>query len=102
MAHFIVTFRIASDSGYQERYDSFVEQVYKVAVGGIGSTWDETTSFFSFVAVGTAASVCSALYLKSSFDDSKDIMVVIELDSRTKATKSPVKYLNTLNGTLGF
>lgn len=102
MAHFIVTFRIASDSGYQERYDSFVEQVYKLAVGGIGSTWEETTSFFSFVAAGTVASVCSALYLKSSFDSSKDIMVVIELDSRTKATKGPVKYANTLDGALGF
>jgi hypothetical protein len=102
MANFIVTFRIASDSGYQERYDSFVDAVHVLAQGGVGSTWEETTSFLVFRAQGTADSVCQHLYLKSSFDGSKDIMVVIDIGARQKATKGPIKYLSTLTGLLGF
>jgi len=102
MAHFIVTFRIASDSGYQERYDSFVEKVYKLAINGVGGTWDETTSFFSFRAIGTAASVCTELYVNSLFNATKDIMVVIDLNARTKASKGPIKYEGVLDGSLGF
>lgn len=101
MAHFIVTFRIGSNSTYQERYDSFMEKVFELA-GGVGATWDETTSFASFKASGTADSICSALYLGSKFNSAWDIMVVIDLDARQKATKGELKYLSLLTHSLGF
>lgn len=102
MAHFIVTFRIADDSGYQVRYESFLEEIYKKASGGSPGTWEETTSFLSFESSGTADSMCNSLYMDSKFDASKDMMVVLELDSRTKAVKGPISYLATLNRTIGF
>lgn len=101
MAHFIVTFRIGSDGNYQERYDSFVKKVHELG-GGVGVVWEETTSFASLEASHTAESLCQALYLGSEFNSSKDIMVVIDLDAREKATKGKVKYTGTLKSTLGF
>jgi len=78
-----------------------MEKIFELA-GGVGSTWDETTSFASFKAAGTADSVCSALYLGSKFNSISDIMVVIDLDAREKATKGEVKYLSILTSSLGF
>lgn len=101
MAHFIVTFRIKSDSTYQDRYSSFVEQVHKLG-GGSGYVWEETSSFIAFRASGTASSVCSEVYLHSSFDATKDHMVVIDLDNREKATKGVILYSATLDSCLGF
>lgn len=101
MAHFVVTFRISSDSTYQARYDSFMEKIYELA-GGTGATWEETTSFLSFKATGTADSVCDSLYFGSEFNALKDMMVVIDLDARKKAVKGDVKYLGTLSDNLGF
>ncbi len=102
LTHFIVTFRIAGDTGYQTRYESFVKRIHEVALGGAGLTWEETTSFCSFQALGTDDSICQDLYLNSDFDSTKDIMVVIDLDTRKKSTKGPAKYLTTLANTLGF
>jgi len=102
MANLIVTFRIASDSGYQSRYDSFVAAAHELADGGVSSTWEETTSFLSFRVAGTAESVCQHLYLKSAFDSTKDVMVVIDIGMQKKAVKGPVNYLGTLTANLGF
>ncbi|PNG53194.1 MULTISPECIES: hypothetical protein [unclassified Variovorax] len=101
MAHFILTFRIASDSGYQTRYESFVETVEKFA-GGPGKVWDQTTSFYVFEAESTAQAVVSHLYLKSAFDSTKDVMVVIDVDRRVKATKGQIEYEVLLTKYLGF
>lgn len=101
MAHFIVTFRIGSNSTYQDRYDSFMGKIYELG-GGAGPTWDETTSFASFKAVGTAETICNELYYGSKFNAAWDIMVVIDLDAREKATKGEIKYLSILTSSLGF
>ncbi|MBB4219400.1 hypothetical protein [Variovorax guangxiensis] len=101
MAHFILTFRIASDKGYQERYDSFVDAVHKLA-GGAGKVWDETTSFYAFSTNSTAQHVLNHLYVRSDFDSTKDMMVVIDVDTRTKATIGPLKYEVLLTSYLGF
>jgi hypothetical protein len=101
MTHFILTFRIASDSTYNDRYKSFTETVTTLA-GGSGKVWDETTAFYAFKADGTAASVTNHLYLQSQFDATKDTMVVVDLDSRAKATKGPLKWESLLTAYLGF
>lgn len=99
MAHFIVTFRIKSDSGYQSRYNSFVERVRKVS--GLGS-WDETSSFYAFEASGTASTICSDLYFNSEFNGDTDTLVVIDLDNRAKATRGVLNYPALLAAGLGF
>lgn len=101
MAHFIITFRIKSDSDYQERYDSFTKKVIEIA-GSSGAVWDETSSFYSLKADTTAESLCNSLYLGSEFSSTKDIMVVIDLDNREKATIGPLRWPTVLESTIGF
>jgi hypothetical protein len=101
MSHFIVTFRLKSDATYEDRYSTFTEAIYQLA-GSAGFVWEETSSFCTFQAPGTASSVCSSLYLKSGFDSTKDQMVVIDLDKREKAVKGPLSYLGMLDSCLGF
>ncbi|WP_238911921.1 hypothetical protein [Achromobacter xylosoxidans] len=99
MAHFIVTFRLKNDSTYQDRYDSFVDKVKNIATL---SPWDQTSSFFAFRADDTATGICSTLYLQTLFDATKDLMVVIDLDSKQKASKGKIEYPALLELGLGF
>ena len=101
MAHFIITFRIKSDDEYQERYDSFTKKVIEIA-GSSGAVWDETSSFYSLKASTTAGHLCNSLYLGSEFNSQKDIMLVIDLDNREKATLGPVRWPGVLDSTVGF
>ena len=97
--HFIVTFRFKNDATYQDRYDSFIEQANQVATT---VPWDQTTSFLAFEAKGTAETVCSDLYLKSAFDSTRDVMVVIDLDNKQKATRGEIEFDVLLLLGLGF
>lgn len=99
MAHFIVTFRFKEDAEYSKRYQTFVDRVREIADG---YEWDETSSFFTFQALETAESLCSDLYLNAGFSAEKDLMVVIDLDNKTKATKGKLKYEPLLARGLGF
>ncbi|MDH4871992.1 hypothetical protein [Pseudomonas sp. BN515] len=99
MGHFIITFRIKNDAGYQSRYESFTKKVSELATEGC---WEETSSFYALRAKGTASSICSDLYLYTEFDSTKDKMVVIDLDNQEKATKGAIEYPATLEASLGF
>lgn len=101
MANFIISFRIKQDDTYQSRYASFVDAVRK-AGGGTGAVWEETSSFFALQASHTATGLCDHLYVSSEFNGTKDEMLVVDLSSRKKATKGPLKYLSTLESCLGF
>lgn len=99
MGNFVITFRFKSDATYQDRYDSFVKKVIE-----IGSThpWSETSSFYAIEANETASSLCSRLYLETEFDASKDLMLIVDLKNRTKATKGDVEFPALLKAGLGF
>lgn len=99
MANFIVTFRFEADDTYSERYTSFVKQVKELAKE---VPWDETSSFYVFESDLTADSLCTRLWTGSEFDSSKDIMVVVDVLNRVRATKGPIKYPNLLASHLGF
>lgn len=101
MAHFIISFRIKNDETYQERYKSFTSKVIEIA-GSSGAVWDETSSFYIMRAMTSAQDLCSTLYLGSDFNSAKDIMVVIDVDNREKATKGPLEWPAVLESTLGF
>lgn len=101
MAHFIISFRIKSDTSYQSRYDSFTSRVAEIASRD-GGAWEETSSFFAIKANYTAERLCDDLYLNSEFSAALDIMIVIDLDRREKATKGEIQYPNTLGANLGF
>ncbi|NYT81449.1 hypothetical protein H0A70_08095 [Alcaligenaceae bacterium] len=102
MPHFIVTFRIKDDKDYQARYDSFMETAKSLAKY---SPWDQTTSFLALQSTdanATSSSLCSSLYVDSKFDSTKDVMVVVDLDKRTKSTKGKIEYEGLLDAGLGF
>ncbi|MEG0969358.1 MAG: hypothetical protein RSG92_28765 [Pseudomonas sp.] len=99
MASFIVTFEFKSDETRKARYDSFVKKVNSLTEY---KNWDETTSFYCFELNATAESLCTDLYLGSDFNHLKDIMVVIDVTNKEKATKGPLKYSSLLDSYLGF
>ncbi|MDO8065572.1 hypothetical protein [Janthinobacterium sp. SUN206] len=101
MAHFIISFRIKSDSDYQSRYDSFRKRVEAIS-NGIGGVWEETSSFYAIEAKNTAQGLCYDLYLNTEFDPSKDIMLVVDVKNQEQATKGEIKYPNSLASALGF
>ncbi len=56
MAIFAISFRIHEDSTYEERYESLVDEIKNEAVG---STWEETTSFYVIKSTQTTSkSLC--------------------------------------------
>lgn len=99
MANFIVTFEFKSDDSRQARYDSFVKKVNELTAY---KHWDETTSFYCFELDTTAEDLCSTLYVGSDFNSTKDIMVVIDVTNKKKATKGQLKYPSLLDSYLGF
>lgn len=101
MPNFIVTFRIHDDATYSDRYQSLVEEIYKVS-GGPGKTSDETTSFFAFSATGwTAQSLCDHLYLHTKLTVPKDKLLVVDVLNRKKAQRG-FTYPTVLDTALGF
>lgn len=94
MAVFAITFRIETDSTYSERYDSLVEQIRKVAIGGL--VWDEPTSFSLIESSKTSKDLCDSLYFNSKIIDSKDMVLVVNLSQKGYGQYG-AKYPNTLD-----
>ena len=99
MASFIVTFQFKSDDTRSARYDSFVKKINELTGH---SHWDETTSFYCFELDMNAEALCSDLYVGSDFNATKDIMVVIDVTNKQKATKGALKWPSVLDSYLGF
>lgn len=99
MANFIVTFEFKSDDTRKARYDSFVKKVNELTAY---KHWDETTSFYCFELDMTAENLCSSLFVGSDFNSTRDIMVVIDVTNKQKATKGPLQWPSVLDSYLGF
>ena len=100
MAHFIVTFRIAEDETYQKRYDALVDAVATITDGKV---WGETTSFFAFEERDkTVDEVAAYLQLIGDLRREKDIVVVIDLDTRRKVIIGKLEDERQLTKYLGF
>lgn len=97
MALCAVSFRIDHSTGvytYDERYSSFVERLDRF------QPWDETTSLALVNSTETADSLADKLYFESHFDASRDLMVVIDIETGSGVTRGPVKYPATLEARL--
>ena len=95
MATHIVSFRIDYDAGYAGRWDSTVEAIRAQALGG--KTWEETTSFFLIRSNKSADDLARDIYIGSSFDNTKDTLLVVDVTNNTHATRGNVDYPNTLD-----
>lgn len=98
MSVFAVTFRIHDDSDYRRRYDSFTDEVRN----GATTHWEETTSFMLVETTESIDSFCSRIYVKSSFDSSKDIYVVMDTQVKSARARGPIKYPFTLHSLLPY
>ena len=74
MAYFWITFRIADDAGYEERYKGLVEAVQDIGAG----RWSETTSFYLLEYTGTSTAL--ARKLSAPLNRAKDMLVVKHLE----------------------
>lgn len=79
MAVFAITFRIHSDNGYSERYESLDEVIRAESPA---AWWRDTTSFYLLKSDKTAQGLADHLYYNSKFDASKDILGVINLSAK--------------------
>lgn len=93
---YAISFRIKSDSNWEERWQSLVARARTIG-GGIGAIWEETTSFFLLSSnLGTDA-LATDLYLNSLFDASRDKLLVVNLSNNSQASKGMFDYPNTLS-----
>lgn len=72
MTVYAVSFTLASDSTYGDRYDSLMKQVRAK-----GKIWEETTSFALVETSESLSDFEIRLYVDSDFNATKDLMVVI-------------------------
>lgn len=94
MATHIISFRIASDSTYADRYESVVNAIKSEAESG--TTWEETTSLVVLKSSKSADALAGAIYVGSDFYIHKDTLLVVNASNGTCATRGKVKYPATL------
>jgi len=86
MARYAVTFRIHEDSDYSNRYDSFTEQVKK----GVSYWWAGTTSFYAVQTSEALGDYCSRIYFQSKFNATKDLFVVVNVETGEGRSKGKI------------
>jgi hypothetical protein len=77
---FAITFRIADDAGYADRYDSVVDAIKKYCAAG--RYWDETTSFFIVEYGASSVDLISVIDGNSTFLRDRDLLVAINLSNK--------------------
>lgn len=94
MSTFLVSFRIANDAGYSNRWASTVAAIHREASGG--TFWEETTSLVIIKSDKTADSLAASIYLASDFLISKDTLLVVNANTGAYSTRGKVDYPATL------
>jgi hypothetical protein len=93
MAVFAISFRIKQVGNYTERYAS----LSAIKAQAIGTTWEETTSFFVIKSSKDTNSLAGDLYTGSSMATT-DKLLVVNLSIKDYATRGEIEYPNTLAG----
>jgi hypothetical protein len=93
MAVFAISFRIKQVGNYTERYAS----LSAIKAQAIGTTWEETTSFFVIKSSKDTNSLAGDLYTVSSMATT-DKLLVVNLSIKDYATRGEIEYPNTLAG----
>ena len=93
MATYLISFRVANDRTYADRYASLVDTIKSEAENS--TTWDETTSLIIIKSSKSTQTLATAIYLGSSVASS-DTILVVNASNGTYATRGEVKYPSTL------
>ena len=94
MATFVVCSRLDYDANYSDRWASVVKAIKSEADGR--TTWEEMTSLFVLKSAKSADSIASSIYIGSTFDSSRDTLLVVNASNGTYATRGKIDYPATL------
>lgn len=86
MPRYAVSFRIDYNATYQERYDSFCEEVRR----GAATWWAGTTSFFAVQSSDDLDTFCNRIYYRSKFSAACDVFLVVNIETGAGRSKGPV------------
>lgn len=87
MATYWLSFRIADDAGYSDRYDKLIETVKALKTGN--NWWFETTSFFIFDSEHNADGIAASV--KKAISPTVDIAILGMTDFKTARAIGAVK-----------
>lgn len=91
MAVYWITFRIADDDTYEERYVALVEAIK----GASSKFWEETTSFILFESSQNMAGI--AAITKAAIDASQDLALIGMPDFKSATVIGPVSDQDLFN-----
>jgi len=90
MARYWISYRIAKDRSYNERYNDFHDEIYDASI----DWWDETTSFLLAECIDGVNSLTKRLADRLNLE--KDLLVVRRLDGPYARYAGNVPDLDTL------
>ncbi len=82
---YIISFEIASDSTYSQRYNSLMVEIKKTL------HWTSTTSFASVRSTESLNDISHRMYYNSDLIDSKDKLLVIDSQTNSATYRGPSK-----------
>jgi hypothetical protein len=86
MAVYLVSFDLKYDSGYSDRYTTFMDQVKHG-----GQWWADTTSFVAVQTDEDIDAFCTRIYVHSGFDGSKDLYLVLDANVKSGRVRGVIK-----------
>lgn len=95
MPSYAVSFELASNSTYGERYRSLMEQLRATPNGFM---WPETTSFVLIESTETLSEIADRLYYRTQVSAATDILLVFDPAASTAIARGPIKYPALLRG----
>jgi hypothetical protein len=93
MTTYAVSFDLKSDTTYDDRYKSLMAEIKK----GTQRTWEDTTSFVLVDSAETLSGFESRIYINSSFDASKDKLLVMDVTGNSAIFRGKTTYPHTLS-----
>lgn len=91
---YIIAFRIADGPNYVDRWESVVAAIRAQATGG--TAWEEATSLIVLKSGKTAETLARDIYLDSNLNIVEDLLLVVNTNDNTHATRGNIEYPATL------
>ena len=93
MPSYGVSFELASDSTYRDRYQSLMRQI---DISKANPAWDETTSFALVQTSESLDAFATRLYINTLVSSATDILLVFDPATSSAIARGPIKYPNLL------
>lgn len=94
MDTYLVSFRIADDGNYTDRWSSTVSAI-RAEAGG--KTWEEATSLIVLRSSKSPDALARDIYLSANFDVTRDMLLVVNASKCSYATRGKIEYPATLS-----